>query len=112
MKRRRSKSWHSRTGLLPSLFNSESVLGPDQRLATVVLHGVSRPINVKGRVYELDMPTLGVFDDDQIAAILTYIRRAWDQGAAPVELPTMEKARAETTGREEAWSEAELLKIP
>ncbi len=99
-------------GLSPPLVDSEWVLGSDQRLARIVMHGVRGPINVKGRVYELDMPALGIFDDDQIAAILTYLRRAWDHGAAPVEPETVKKVRAETTGREEAWSEAELLRIP
>ncbi len=99
-------------GLAPPLVDSEWALGSDQRLARMVLHGVRGPINVKGRVYELDMPALGIFADDQVAAILTYIRRAWDHGAVPVEPATVHRARTETAGREEAWSETELLKIP
>jgi len=99
-------------GLAPPLVDSEWVLGSEQRLARMILHGVRGPINVKGRIYELDMPALGVFDDDQIAAILTYLRRAWDHGVAPVEPAAVKRARAETAGREEAWSEAELLEIP
>ncbi|MBI3853710.1 MAG: HEAT repeat domain-containing protein [Verrucomicrobia bacterium] len=99
-------------GLAPPLVDSEWVLGSDQRLARIVLQGVHGPLNVKGRVYELDMPGLGIFDDNQIASILTYIRRAWDHGAPPVEPMTVKKVRAETTGREEAWSESKLLKIP
>ena len=53
-----------------------------------------------------------VFDDDQIASILTYVRREWGHTASPVEPGSVKSVRAETEKREEAWSEAELLKIP
>ena len=70
------------------------------------------PINVKGKTFQLDMPALAVFDDEQIASILTYVRREWGHTASPVEPGSVKSVRAETEKREEAWSEAELLKIP
>ena len=99
-------------GLAPPLLESEWVLGTPQRLVRIVLHGLHGPINVKGRTFQLDMPALGVFDDDQIAAILTFIRREWGHTAGPVESELVKRIRAETEKREDAWSEAELLKIP
>ena len=78
----------------------------------IVLQGLHGPINVKGKSFQLDMPALSVFDDDQIASILTYVRREWGHTGSPVEPELVKKARAETEKREEAWSEAELLKIP
>jgi putative membrane-bound dehydrogenase-like protein len=99
-------------GLAPPLVDSEWVLGPPQRLVRIVLHGLHGPINVKGRTFQLDMPALGVFDDDQIAATLTYIRREWGHTAGPIESELVKRIRAETEKREEAWSEAELLKVP
>ena len=77
-----------------------------------MLHGLHGPINVKGKTFQLDMPALAVFDDDQIAAVLTYVRREWGHTAGPVEPGSVKTIRAETEKREEAWSEAELLKIP
>ena len=99
-------------GLAPPLVDTDWVLGPPQRMVRIVLHGLHGPVNVKGRTYQLDMPALGVFDDDQIAGILTYVRREWGHTATPVEPELVKKIRAETEKREEAWTEAELMKIP
>jgi mono/diheme cytochrome c family protein len=99
-------------GLAPPLVDSDWALGSPQRLVRIVLHGLHGPINVKGKSFQLDMPALGVFDDDQIAAILTYMRREWGHTANPVEPELVKTVRAETEKREEAWTEAELLKIP
>ena len=98
--------------MAPGLVDSEWVLGSEQRLARIVLQGVRGPISVKGKVYALEMPTLAVFNDDQLASLLTYVRREWGHTAAPVEPATLTKIRAETEKREEAWMEPELLKIP
>ena len=98
-------------GLAPPLVDSEWVLGSDQRLARILLHGVKGKLNVKGKVWELEMPGLPFFDDEQIAAVLTYIRRDWDHAADPVNPATVKKVREETTARVEAWTEAELLKV-
>ncbi len=99
-------------GLAPPLADSEWVLGSEQRLTRIILHGLTGPIKVNGRGWSLDMPSMGMFDDEQIAGILTYIRREWDHGGAPVQTETVKRIRAETAKRQEAWSGAELLKVP
>jgi mono/diheme cytochrome c family protein len=99
-------------GLAPPLVDSEWVLGAPQRIVRIVLHGLHGPINVKGKTFQLDMPALGVFDDEQIAAILTFVRREWGHTADPIESELVKTIRAETEKHEEAWTEAELLKIP
>ena len=67
---------------------------------------------MKGAGWHLDMPSMGMFDDEQIASILTYIRREWDHGGAPVQAGRVKQIRAETAMRNEAWSDAELLAVP
>ena len=57
------------------------------------------------------MPSFGSFDDEQLAAILTYIRREWEHGYDPVDPATVTKIRAATQNRTEAWTEAELKKV-
>ncbi|MEP6663880.1 MAG: cytochrome c, partial [Verrucomicrobiota bacterium] len=99
-------------GLAPPLADSEWVLGSPHRIARIILHGLRGTITVKGKSYDMEMPSLNVFDDDQIAAILTYIRREWEHGATPVEPSTIKKIRATTARRNEAWTEAELQKVP
>jgi putative membrane-bound dehydrogenase-like protein len=99
-------------GLAPPLADSEWVVGSEQRLTRIILHGVTGPIQVNGRTYRLDMPGLGFFTDDQVAAILTYIRREWEHTATPVEPGTIKSIREATRGRTEGWREEELKAIP
>ncbi len=99
-------------GLAPPLADSEWVLGSEQRLIRIVLHGVSGPLRVKGAGYNLDMPAMGVFDDAQVAAILTYLRREWEHGVAPVAPATARQIRQQEAKRQDAWRQEELLKVP
>ena len=99
-------------GVAPPLMDSEWVLGSVQRAVRIVLHGLTGPISVRGKTYRLDMPAFGAFNDDQIAAVLTYIRREWEHGAAPVEPATVKAIRAATADRREAWVQDQLRAIP
>ena len=97
-------------GLAPPLADSEWVNGDPERIIKVVMHGLRGPIKVKGLSYSYDMPAAGFLSDEQIAGVLTYIRREWDHEASPVSLDLVQKIRAETKGRTDAWTEGELLK--
>ena len=98
-------------GLAPPLVDSEWVTGSPARLTRIVLGGVRGAINVKGKNYALEMPPLGILEDQQIAAILTYIRREWNHTADPVSVDFVKKTREEIAGRDEPWNEADLLKV-
>ena len=74
-------------------------------------HGVTGPITVHGRTYDMEMPPLKGFTDDQIAAILTYARREWEHTGDPIDGETVTKVREATKAREAAWTEAELKKV-
>ena len=97
-------------GLAPPLADSEWVNGDPERIIKVVMHGLRGPIKVKGLSYSYDMPAAGFLSDEQIAGVLTYIRREWDHEASPVPLDLVQKVRAETKGRTDAWTEGELGK--
>jgi mono/diheme cytochrome c family protein/glucose/arabinose dehydrogenase len=97
-------------GLAPPLADSEWVLGDPQRIVKVIMHGLRGPIKVKGVAYNYDMPAAGFLNDEQIAGVLTYIRREWDHEAAPVPVDLVQKIRADTKGRTDAWTEPELQK--
>ncbi len=97
-------------GLAPPLLGSEWIAN-EQRLTRIVLHGLRGPIKVKGQKHELDMPALGALQDEQIADALTYIRREWGHGYAPVTVETIKQVRARDAQREDAWTEAELMRI-
>lgn len=100
-------------GLAPPLRDSEWTLGSERRLVQIVLHGVRDAITVKGQKWELNMPAFKeALEDQQIADALTYIRREWGHSASPVPVDTVRRIRADTATREDAWTEAELLKTP
>jgi mono/diheme cytochrome c family protein len=63
-------------GVAPPLVGSEWVLEPGgQRLARIVLNGLSGPVSVQGRVWNLAMPPWREnLDDDAIAVTLNYVR--------------------------------------
>ena len=98
-------------GLAPPLADSEWVLGTEQRLIRIVLNGLRGPIQVSGRSFRLDMPSMRAFDDNQLAAILTYIRREWDNTGAPVSASTIKSIRDATSSRQDAWTQTELKKF-
>ena len=98
-------------GLAPPLVGSEWVSGSPQRLARIVLHGVRGPITVNKQVYQLDMPSLGILEDEQIAAVLTYIRHEWGHNYPAVDTALVKQIREAEAKRADSWSEAELKKI-
>ncbi len=99
-------------GLAPPLVDTEWVSGSEGRLIRIILHGLRGPIKVKGETFELDMPSLGVLDDEQIASVLTYVRREWGHTFEPVTPAAVKKVREATADREDAWTMADLLKVP
>ena len=98
-------------GVAPPLVDSDWVLKSDDRLVRIVLQGVAGPITVNGQKHDLEMPALVGFNDDQVASILTYIRREWDHRGEPVKAATVKAIRAATADRVEPWTEPELLKL-
>jgi len=99
-------------GVAPPLVGSEWVLasGPD-RIVRIVLNGLAGTVNVKGQDYNLAMPPWkDNFNDEQIAAVLTYVRSEWGNKASPVNPEKVAAARKEVHPGPE--SSAELLQIP
>lgn len=98
----------------PPLAASDWVLaeGPN-RLVRIVLHGAGGPIMVSGQPWNGAMlPWKDTLTDDQVAAVLTYIRAEWGNNAAPVTPEQVAAIREKEAGRGAPWTAAELLKIP
>jgi mono/diheme cytochrome c family protein/glucose/arabinose dehydrogenase len=98
-------------GVAPRLAGSEWVTGSSQRLAQVVLRGLVGPIEVNGEEWNLHMPGIGssgVVNDEDLAAILTYIRRAWGNTADPIAPEFMVAERQASADRKFPWTASEL----
>lgn len=110
-------SCHQSTGLgqagqFPPLAGSEWVTNDaPNRLVAILLHGLQGPVKVKGASYNGAMAAWeSVFKDEQIAAILTYIRSDWGNDAPPITKEAVAAMREKTVARKGSpWTEAELL---
>jgi len=69
----------------PPLAGSELVADDDGKIVRIILHGVTGPVEVQGQTFEGLMPPWGpTLKDAEIAAVATYVRRAWGNKAASV----------------------------
>ncbi len=72
-------------GSIPPLVGSEWVTGNPGRLAAIVMNGLGGPIEVNGEPFNNQMTPVGAaWSDEDIAAVLTYIRGNWGNGGARV----------------------------
>ncbi len=104
-------------GAIPPLVGSEWVTGSEERVIRVVLHGLTGPITVAGKEYNSAMPSFGRvagsgfnWTDEKVAAVVTYIRHAWGNNAAPVTTAKVTEIRTKEGDRKQ-WTAAELEKI-
>ena len=88
--------------LAPSLIGSPLALGAPEIPTRILLSGKEGPVGL--------MPPVGsVLSDEQIAGVLTYIRREWEQRGSPVDPAQVKTVRAETTSRTRPWTHDELM---
>jgi putative membrane-bound dehydrogenase-like protein len=95
-------------GLAPPLLDSDWILGSPQASVRIIMYGLSGAISVSGRNFIGEMPGLGALSDDQIASVLTYLRREWGHTAAPVDPEVVKSIRTATAGRVNPWGWREL----
>jgi hypothetical protein len=78
----------------------------------ILLHGLQGPIQVKDKTYNGAMPPWKQLKDEQIAAILTYIRNEWGNSASPITADQVAKIREETAAQTEPYTQNQLKAIP
>jgi mono/diheme cytochrome c family protein/glucose/arabinose dehydrogenase len=90
-----------REKLAPPLVGSPFALADRGIPIRIVLNGKEGPVGL--------MPPLGsVLTDDQIASVLTYVRREWGHTASPVAPDAVPPVRRDTATRTRPWSNDEL----
>ncbi|MDP4680330.1 MAG: c-type cytochrome, partial [Cyclobacteriaceae bacterium] len=68
----------------PPIAGSDWVKGDQKRLIDVVLSGLNGPIEVNGNPFDGMMPPVDYLEDEQIAQILTYVRKEFGENSPPV----------------------------
>lgn len=86
------------TDLAPPLKGSEYIDGSMHRLASIILHGMSGPVNVGGKLYQLnnDMPGLAnnkSLSDQDIADIIKFTQNAFAKEGKGVSADEIKKLR-------------------
>jgi len=71
-------------GLYPPLRETEWVTGDKETLIEIVMNGLSGTIEVNGEVYNQEMAASEFLSDEEIAAVLTYIRAGFGNDSGRV----------------------------
>ncbi len=104
------------SNIYPPLVSSPWITGNTDRLIKLTLHGLWGPIEVNGTVYD---PTKGVppmtafgalLKDEELAAVLTYVRNTWGNKASIVTPEQVKSVREATKGVQTFLKPENLLK--
>lgn len=100
-----------KAGQYPPLAGSEWVTGGTERLAALILHGLSGPISVKGQNYsgaELMPAHAEIFSSAEIAQVMSYIRNTWGNEASFVTTEMVDAARDKFSSQSVPYTNATL----
>lgn len=68
----------------PPLGETEWVNGDKTRLINIVLNGLNGPIEIKGETYNNVMAPHNFLNDEDIAAVLTFVRGSFGNSSGPI----------------------------
>lgn len=96
----------------PPLANTKWVTGNEERLIKVVLKGLLGPVEVNGKQYPGQVPMTpfeGLLNDEEVAAVLTYVRNSFGNQAPAVQPELVKKVRASIESKKDFYSPEKLL---
>jgi mono/diheme cytochrome c family protein/glucose/arabinose dehydrogenase len=99
----------------PTLAKSNWVTGNQDRLIKLVMHGIYGPIEVNGKKYPGNVPMTpygGMLKDDELAAVLNYVRNSFGNSSEePITTEKVKEIREQTKKQKGFYTPAELLKM-
>jgi mono/diheme cytochrome c family protein len=103
-------------GVAPPLVASEWVMSDKRIPIEIIVHGLVGPITVREENWNMVMPGLGavtgLLDDQKIAGIVTYLRRAWGNQATAITPEEVAQVRSLSASRKQMWTAEELKALP
>ena len=96
----------------PPLAGTPWVVGSEDRLTKLVLKGLHGPIEVLGTRYGGQVPMTpfeGMLKDDEVAAVLTYVRNSFGNKASAITPEKVGRIRGSIKGKTGFYSPAELV---
>ncbi|GAB3931720.1 PVC-type heme-binding CxxCH protein [Larkinella terrae] len=97
----------------PPLNGTPWVIGNEERLIKIALKGLLGPIEVAGKNYPGQVPMTpfaGLLNDNELAAVLTYVRNSFGNQASAITPEQVKKVRAATESKKDFYSPDQLLK--
>ncbi|GAB3900357.1 PVC-type heme-binding CxxCH protein [Spirosoma agri] len=97
----------------PPLTGTNWVSGNEERLIKIALKGLMGPIEVVGKTYPGQVPMTpfgGLLKDNEIAAVLTYVRNSFGNSAPAIRPDKVKQVRAATDRKADFYSPSQLLK--
>ena len=88
--------------------NEDSAHG-DNHLVMLMLHGHQGLMQVKGQSYNNAMPQWKQLTDNQIAAILTYIRSEWGNNAPVIETSFVTQIRKQSESQSDPYTQPQVI---
>ncbi|MEM9324146.1 MAG: PQQ-binding-like beta-propeller repeat protein [Bacteroidota bacterium] len=93
----------------PPLINNEWVTGEKDHLIRIILGGMTGKLLIDGVEYNGAMPPWGPFlEDDEIAALATYVRSSWGNSATPISAEEVGTIRRQSSDHVGLWTAEEL----
>ncbi|AKA34645.1 Dehydrogenase [Flagellimonas lutaonensis] len=96
----------------PPLSQTQWVTGNEDRLIKIALNGLYGPIEVKGGQYPGQVPMTAygnMLNDEEIAAVLTYVRNSFGNEASVITADKVKKVREMTKEKKGFYTPEELL---
>lgn len=78
----------------PPLIQTTYVLGDKTALIKIVLNGFKEDVEINGQTYSNNMTPHSDLKDQQIADVLTYVRKSFGNKASTVTMAEVKKVRA------------------
>jgi len=97
----------------PPLSQTPWVNGSQERLIKIVLKGLMGPIEVKGKEYPGQVPMTpfgGMLNDEEVAAVLTYVRNSFGNQSSAVSPEKVRVVREQASSKTGFYSPEELLR--
>ena len=98
--------------MFPPLSETKWVQGSEERLIKITLHGLLGPIEIKGKQYpgQVPMTAFKQLPDEELAAVLTYVRNTFGNSASIITPAKVKEVREATKNQQSFYAPADLLK--
>lgn len=96
----------------PSLEKSPWVMGDSERLIKLAMYGLMGPLEIDGKKYDGQVPMTpfgGMLKDDEMAAVLTFVRNSFGNKADPIQPAQVKAIRDANPGRMQFYTTETLL---